>query len=474
MNISGIVMTRAFMTTVGLALGLALGSWCFGCSAQVDPLSPTGVSQPGSGGAAGPGSGDGQSGGAGPAGGTGNSGSGGADTAGTGGAASGGRGVSGATGGAGSSRSGGASVGTGSGGATATGGVSGGTGGAPASGSGGAVVPGGSVAMFVAGGYRGRTTISCDDGATWVANHSDDDSVCPNHDCGEVFNTITGVTFGGGYFFISRGWGQPGNVLRSQDGVNWTQIYSGKQFGGVAFGGDTLVIGSGWQAAYYSANAAAATPAITGAQDISGLLGGSTGTIRNVSYQSFGGGRFILIPDDGAGMRKIAVSRDLGRTYTLGTMANDMCASRITDVVSGGDIIVGISDETGWACRSIDGGATWTGKQISTDGLSRQLIWNGSQFLAYGGGSGYRSADGDTWTKFTLSPANLRFGAMARSGVTGTIVASTPYGTDYTAQKFYRSGDGVTWQTLAAGTFVGSHLIEHMSFGVGLHSTACP
>ncbi|MEO8214390.1 MAG: hypothetical protein ABI560_14415, partial [Myxococcales bacterium] len=327
------------------------------------------------------------------------------------------------------------------------------------------------VAMFVAGGYRGRTTISCDDGASWVANHSDDDSVCPNHDCGEVFNTITGVTYGDGHFFITRGWGKPGNVLRSEDGVTWTQVYSGTQFGGVAFGNHSLVVASGWQSAWYSTNAG---QTLTKAQDFSGLLGSSTGTIRNVSFHPFDGGRFILVPDDGAGKRKFVVSKDLGKTYVLGTMSPDDCASRVTDVTSGGDIIVSISDETGFACRSTDGGATWTGKQISPDGLSRQMVWTGTEFLVYGGGAGYRSTDGSTWTKFTLSPAGLRFGALTRSSQSGILVASSPYGTDYGAQAFYRSADGVTWQKLAAGKFVGSHLIEHMTFGLGQHSAACP
>jgi len=397
-------------------------------------------------------------------------GTGGAHAPGTGGAD-----VQGTGGGSASGTGGGQSRGTGGGTSRGTGGAggiaaTGGAAGMAMGGSGGAAPPG-SIPIFLAGGYRGRTTISCDDGLSWVANHSDDDSVCPNHDCGEVFDTITGVTYGDGTFFISRGWGMPGNVLRSQDGVVFTQVYSGKQFGGVAYGSGTLVIGSGWQTAWYSTNAG---QTVTGAQDFSGILGANTGTIRNVSYHPFGGGRFILIPDDGAGARKFVVSKDLGKTYALGTTADDMCASRVTDVVSGGDVIVGISDETGYACRSLDGGSTWTGKQISAAGLSRQLVWTGSEFMAYGGGAGYRSTDGDTWTKFTLSPTGLRFGALARSSMTGTIVAGSPYGSDYGAQSFYRSIDGITWQALAAGKFVGSHLIEHMSFGFGQHSAACP
>jgi len=171
--------------------------------------------------------------------------------------------------------------------------------------------------MFVAAGYRGRTTVSCDDGASWVANHSDDDSVCPNHFCGEVANLITGLTYGDGYFFITRGWGMPGNVLCSPDGVAWTQIYAGQEYGGVAYGSGTLAFASGWQAAWYSTNAG---QTITPARDFSGLLG-AAGTIRNVSYHAYGGGRFILVPDDGPGLRKFLVSQDLGKTYALGATA---------------------------------------------------------------------------------------------------------------------------------------------------------
>jgi len=35
----------------------------------------------------------------------------------------------------------------------------------------------GSTPVFVAQGHAGRTTVSCDDGNTWVANRSDNDSI---------------------------------------------------------------------------------------------------------------------------------------------------------------------------------------------------------------------------------------------------------------------------------------------------------
>src|SRR5450432_349506 len=249
-------------------------------------------------------------------------GSGGSSATNAGGATTGGRTGAGAgAGGASGAGIGGSAIGGSAIGGSAIGGVTGeaagGTdlaaAGSPSAG-GGEGTPSGAP-IFLAVGYRGRTTLSCDDGATWIANHSDDDSPCPNHDCGEVFNTVTGLAFGGGYFFMSRGWGMPGNVLRSPDGVVWTPIYSGQQFGGVAFGSETLVIGSGWQAAWYSTNAG---QTIESAQDVSGLLGANTGTIRSVSYHSYGGGRFLLIPDDGPGARKFLVSKDFGKTYRLG------------------------------------------------------------------------------------------------------------------------------------------------------------
>jgi hypothetical protein len=44
----------------------------------------------------------------------------------------------------------------------------------------------------------------------------------------------------------------------------------------------------------------------------------------------------------------------------------------------------------------------------------------------------------------------------------------------YEKQQFLRSTDGLTWESLPAGSFVGSHQIFNLVAGYADPSTACP
>jgi hypothetical protein len=44
----------------------------------------------------------------------------------------------------------------------------------------------------------------------------------------------------------------------------------------------------------------------------------------------------------------------------------------------------------------------------------------------------------------------------------------------YEKQSFYRSTDGVTWDALEPGAFVGSHPMTFISFGMAEPSAMCP
>src|SRR5690606_17175706 len=103
------------------------------------------------------------------------------------------------------------------------------------------------VPMFVAIGKFGRITTSCDDGRSWTFNRSDNDSgSCVGIDCDHHAGSSTGLTFGGGHFFASYGWGDhPSRIMRSADGIEWETVYDerGFSFAGVAWAGDRLVGG---------------------------------------------------------------------------------------------------------------------------------------------------------------------------------------------------------------------------------------
>ena len=89
-------------------------------------------------------------------------------------------------------------------------------------------------------------------------------------------------------------------------------------------------------------------------------------------------------------------------------------------------------------------------------------------------GTVHRSPDGKSWTSQPLSPANISIGPVAR-GPNGTFVAANDgWMTWYEKQRFYRSTDGVTWETLDASKFKGSHPINFIEPGWAAASAACP
>jgi hypothetical protein len=83
------------------------------------------------------------------------------------------------------------------------------------------------------------------------------------------------------------------------------------------------------------------------------------------------------------------------------------------------------------------------------------------------------SPDGATWTR-TAMATPLRLGPVARSPA-GTLVAVGPtVYSGYAQQQFWRSTDGLTWETLPATAFVASHPIFHIAFGYADPGTVCP
>ena len=59
--------------------------------------------------------------------------------------------------------------------------------------------------------------------------------------------------------------------------------------------------------------------------------------------------------------------------------------------------------------------------------------------------------------------------------MTGTLVA--PRGqwmSWYDQMKWYRSSDGITWETLAPADGIASHPVREMAFGYAEPSAACP
>jgi hypothetical protein len=313
----------------------------------------------------------------------------------------------------------------------------------------------------------GRTTISCDDGKTWIEDKSSDPNVIcfDGTDCDHNPGAANGIIWFGNAFFATFGWGDPpGGVRRSYDGVTWEPVKTGTTFGDIAAGMGKVV-------------GAARQPAATddlGANwtDLESLDIGNIYNIREGAFADVNGGRFVFAGNDGDN-RVIAVSKD-GATFATPTFPADCDVSfyRTGGIAAGnGAIVITSSGVTG--CRSADGGDSWQTVTIGS-GFDSLLLFDGTEFMGWGGGKKWTSTDGESWTSSDTSPAGIVLGAVAVSDQGTFVGVSGAWGSDYENQQFYRSTDGDTWEELPSTSFTGSHPIIDMAFGWIAPTANCP
>lgn len=348
------------------------------------------------------------------------------------------------------------------------------------------------VPMFVAQGSMGRTVVSCDDGRTWVGDRAWDQETTPficgapapkrcwmdtcsysleaqcvaAECCNDTPDESKGVVFGNGRFVGTWGWGRPGALGASTDGVNWT-LGPGDSYGGIAFGGGRFIAAS--RSPVWSSDGIHWQP--TDPADFRAADGSQLWSVRSFAYGAYrGGGRFIAVAT-GAG-RDILVSSD-GQTWWRPATIPDGCGEDTFfygSILGGNDVFV-IVGESGKACRSVDGGNTWTIGPTGLSAIYSHGVWTGRVFQ-YWGDDGFliESSDGLNWQKTPMTTP-MRLGPVARSDA-GHYVALGSVWEGYENQEFLRSTDGLRWEPAASAPQ--SHPIFHISFGDGDPSTTCP
>ncbi len=341
--------------------------------------------------------------------------------------------------------------------------------------------------VFVAQGMVGRTIVSCDDGQTWVGNRSDDEAfLCFSSDvtdCDHHSGAGRGITYGDGFFLATFGWGKPGSIRRSKNGVDWENVLEGKTFAGIVFGGDGVFL-AGERPPQVSSNGGSMWAA-------GGDPDSAVWNARRTGFAPHDGGRFLLAFESG-GVTDINVSQDKGATWTRPSTLPATCAASMQwegGFAYGNGAIV-VLGGNGVACRSLDGGDTWTETSIGGN-VGGRLLFGGGEFVTWGSTPDYTpvrftSTDGVSWTTTptkvakknpdgtTSSSAGPSIGAVARSEAGTYVAVNGGWQQWYDKQRFYRSNDGVNWDELPAGSYVGSHPIQFISFGVAEKSADCP
>ncbi len=352
------------------------------------------------------------------------------------------------------------------------------------------------VPVFIAQGHVGRTTISCDDGRTWVADRAFDseghalvcDQVqavqCYDTGCDFVNNGMCdsrdscdcdhhpgagrGVTWGDGWFVTTWGWGPRGGLMRSQDGITWEVVHHDTTFAGVVYGNGRFVTGGRNPLV---SDDQGATWSNLGQADLRSPAGD---TVHNPRSLGFAEGVFVLTGSSGEGRSDLLVSLD-GEAWTRPDPLPLPCTAGIrgAGAVGGNGAIVLINGDGG-ACASTDLGASF--QHVADAGtFDTGLIHDGTAFMAWSRDARWSSTDGLTWTQTPLT-SSTRLGHVARHPDTGTLVASNGGWMQwYDKQRFYRSTDGgVTWDELPTTSFNGSHPIRAIGVGWAPASATCP
>jgi hypothetical protein len=135
-----------------------------------------------------------------------------------------------------------------------------------------------------------------------------------------------------------------------------------------------------------------------------------------------------------------------------------------------------LTSSDGSVCTTADGGQSWTRHMPSIRAFAR-AVWDGSAFHFWGDDvsgapSRFTSRDGTTWTGAALvSRASIETVGVT---ATGAFVATNPiWNGGYENQRFYRSEDGLTWESLPDAAFVPGHPISRFAAGRVVGSRYC-
>ncbi|MDP3275728.1 MAG: hypothetical protein Q8Q09_11070 [Deltaproteobacteria bacterium] len=337
------------------------------------------------------------------------------------------------------------------------------------------------VGVFVAQGMMGRTTVSCDDGRTWIANRSDNDAIrCFTSmvDCDHNGGRAMGVTAIDGAFVATWGWGEANSVRRSVDGMRWDRVLDRTVFSGITSDAVTGTVVAVHNAPRVSTNGGA----LFGAPE---TAMGFRGHIRKVGRGAGALARFVAAGgENGATDGDVMFSAN-GAQWRRGTSVPSVCGQGVAGIGASETLTV-ITHGSGLVCVSSDSGERWTSAMVPGMTFESNVLWLGTEFVSWGrtmaGGVIARSPDGLRWTTTVLSARNSdgsrattpRVNTVARSSAGTMVTVHGEWQQWYAMQKFYRSTDGVTWDALPASAFVGSHPISHIAYGTLARGGVCP
>ena len=373
------------------------------------------------------------------------------------------------------------------------------------------------VSLLVAQGRMGRTVLSCDGGRSWFGDRDMAsegrwgycDTPQPEAQCGrgscstwdrvevepgrhesqcapttpcKCGDHATGsprrMTWYQGHFFAAFGWGQPGSLYRSEDGLAWEEISLERRPNpsGIAGGAGVLILST--DRAHLSSDDGTSWSELE-REDHLVELGHPSGItyLEEVGDQ----GRFVSI-----GRRGAYTSDDAGLSWQQveqwptwrfasdGKPENERdstCGDYAVNSAYGNGILL-LGRSHGDLCLSRDRGRTFERVARPDGGRS------GGGFVHFARGEFYvllgtkvaTSGDGTTWTLHELDGA-AHYMSTAYDPIEDRFVGVKG---SYEAQRFFTSADGFEWEELSENQAPRGHEIRWFTHGVAPAGFVCP
>ncbi|MEM6733487.1 MAG: hypothetical protein AAF658_18150 [Myxococcota bacterium] len=357
-------------------------------------------------------------------------------------------------------------------------------------------VPTGRVPMFMAQGHAGLTLFSCDDGQSWTGLRSFETdghpSACDESrlrcngasdgwcgyfaagscdtscNCDHHPGSGKGLAYGDGYFVAAFGWGTPGELWRSADGVEWELVVEGPSYADVAFGERGFVVSS--RDPEFSTDGGATW--MNGAD-----APHAPWNVRRLAFLSAHG--LYLQTANSNDEADLMLSEDFS-AWTAPESLPAECGRGAQSALDSPNVIV-VSHGAGYVCRSEDQGASFSMHPVlDAERLMGGLHRFNGAFVTWGHREDGRvarfsSTDGQVWTAEDVDlPNGTQMTEVAHAPQTGTLVAASGgWNSAYERQQWFRSIDaGRSWQVLQEGPE--THPIREMAFGYALPNEFCP
>lgn len=318
--------------------------------------------------------------------------------------------------------------------------------------------------VFVALADGGWTATSCDGGRTWVQQAFSDE--IGDHTPWTAFG---GLAFGNDGFVAGFGWGAPGHLLYSANGLDWEDLPADRfTDGGRILGYDAYTSGVAFDGQQFLVFSAINWRSTTGMDWEPAEITLPPGSDQLRQLRGFPGGVLVASLESQSGEGHpvghfVAVSEDGGQTWTEGTGYASDCSHPIQhwgDIeLQDGTLLVGTRD----LCRSTDMGQTWELVVDPAGADIQDLFADAAGFGAVASSRVLHSDDGLAWSDVADVGTNLA--KAAHGGGTWAAVSDT-------GQEFFWSDDGTNWQPGALETPPGDSVYIR-DFAVGYPMAGC-